>query len=117
MSSTVDSSPLTNGETGAPGPLPPAELLKFGIQIADALDKAHRQSLVHRDLKPANIMLTKGVSKLLDFAGTRLRANVDIYNALNSAAVLNHNFAFDNWLAPTEVLLGRFLKFSVQFDF
>jgi hypothetical protein len=57
------------------------------------------------------------VSKLLSFAGTRLRASVDIYNALNSPAVLNHNFAFDNWLAPTEVLLGRFLKFSAQLDF
>jgi hypothetical protein len=57
------------------------------------------------------------VSKLLRFAGTRLRASVDIYNALNSATVLGHNFAFDNWLAPTEVLLGRFYKFSAQFDF
>jgi hypothetical protein len=57
------------------------------------------------------------VSKLLDVAGTRLRASVDIYNAFNSAAVLSHNFAFDNWLAPTEILLGRFLKFSVQMDF
>jgi hypothetical protein len=57
------------------------------------------------------------VSKLLSFAGTRLRASVDIYNALNSPAVLNHNFAFDNWLSPTEVLLGRFLKFSAQLDF
>jgi hypothetical protein len=57
------------------------------------------------------------VSKLLRFGGTRLRASVDIYNALNSAAVLSHNFAFDNWLAPTEILLGRFFKFSAQFDF
>jgi hypothetical protein len=57
------------------------------------------------------------ISKLLRFAGTRLRANVDMYNALNSAAVLNHNFAYDNWLAPTEILLGRFYKFSVQLDF
>jgi hypothetical protein len=57
------------------------------------------------------------ISKLLSFAGTRFRTNVDIYNALNSAAVLNHNFAYDNWLAPTEVLLGRFFKFSVQLDF
>jgi hypothetical protein len=48
---------------------------------------------------------------------SRFRTNVDIYNALNSAAVLNHNFAYDNWLAPTEVLLGRFFKFSVQIDF
>ncbi len=56
------------------------------------------------------------ISKLLRFAGTRFRTNVAIYNALNSAAMLN-NFAYDNWLAPTEVLLGRFFKFSVQIDF
>lgn len=49
------------------GPLPTTELLNIAIQIADALDKAHRQGLVHRDLKPGNIMLTKDGAKLLDF--------------------------------------------------
>ena len=49
------------------GPLPAQELLRVGIEIADALDKAHRQGLVHRDLKPGNIMLTKAGAKLLDF--------------------------------------------------
>jgi serine/threonine protein kinase len=49
------------------GPLPVAELLKIAMQIADALDKAHRAGIVHRDLKPGNVMLTKGGSKLLDF--------------------------------------------------
>jgi len=49
------------------GPLPADELLRYAIQIADALDKAHRQSLIHRDLKPGNIMLTKAGAKLLDF--------------------------------------------------
>jgi len=49
------------------GPLPFEEALKYAVQIADALDKAHRQNLVHRDLKPGNVMLTKSGAKLLDF--------------------------------------------------
>jgi serine/threonine protein kinase len=49
------------------GPLPLAQVLKYGIAIADALDKAHRQGIVHRDLKPGNIMITKSGAKLLDF--------------------------------------------------
>ena len=39
------------------GALPTEQVLRFGIQIADALDKAHRQGIVHRDLKPGNVML------------------------------------------------------------
>src|SRR5438876_4260975 len=49
------------------GALPLDQALKYGIQIADALDKAHRAGIVHRDLKPGNIMLTKAGAKLLDF--------------------------------------------------
>ncbi len=48
-------------------PLPTEQVLRHGIQIADALDKAHRQGIVHRDLKPGNVMLTKSGVKLLDF--------------------------------------------------
>src|SRR3989454_7349365 len=47
------------------GALPIEQVLKIGIEIADALDKAHRQGIVHRDLKPGNIMLTKSGAKLM----------------------------------------------------
>jgi serine/threonine protein kinase len=49
------------------GPLATAELLHIAIEIAGALDKAHRQGIVHRDLKPSNVMLTKAGAKLMDF--------------------------------------------------
>ena len=49
------------------GPLPVAQVLKYGIDICDGLERAHRSGVVHRDLKPGNIMLTKTGAKLMDF--------------------------------------------------
>src|SRR6202142_1817379 len=57
----------TLGKRLEKGPLAAELVLKYGIQIADALDKAHRSGVVHRDLKPSNIMLTPTGTKLLDF--------------------------------------------------
>jgi len=49
------------------GPLPSEQVLRYGIEICDGLEKAHRSGVVHRDLKPGNIMLTKSGTKLMDF--------------------------------------------------
>ncbi|MDQ2950228.1 MAG: protein kinase [Acidobacteriota bacterium] len=54
------------------GPLPLEQTLRYAIQIAAALDRAHRQGVVHRDLKPANVMLTKDGVKVLDFGLAKL---------------------------------------------
>jgi|SRR5579859_2305961 len=49
------------------GPLPMTAVVKLGIEVADALAKAHRLGVIHRDLKPSNIMLTVNGAKLMDF--------------------------------------------------
>ncbi len=58
----------------AKGALPLDQALRIAVEIADALDKAHRQGIVHRDLKPGNIMLTSAGAKLLDFGLAKLKA-------------------------------------------
>jgi Tol biopolymer transport system component len=61
----LDGEPMT--ERLARGPLPVSDVLRHGIEIADALDKAHRTGIIHRDLKPGNVILTRSGAKLLDF--------------------------------------------------
>jgi eukaryotic-like serine/threonine-protein kinase len=57
----------------AKGPLPLGQVFQYAVEIADALDKAHRKGITHRDLKPGNIMLTKSGTKLLDFGLAKLQ--------------------------------------------
>jgi eukaryotic-like serine/threonine-protein kinase len=56
------------------GALPIDQALRIAVEIAGALDTAHRSGIVHRDLKPGNVMLTKSGVKLLDFGLAKLQA-------------------------------------------
>jgi Tol biopolymer transport system component len=49
------------------GPLATELVLKYGIEICEGLERAHKSGVVHRDLKPGNVMLTKTGAKLMDF--------------------------------------------------
>ena len=67
------------------GPLPLEQTLRYGTEIADALDRAHRQGIVHRDLKPGNVMLTKSGVKLLDFGLAKILDPAGLVEGLTSA--------------------------------
>jgi Serine/threonine protein kinase len=69
----------------AKGPLSLEQTLRFGVEIADALDKAHGQGIVHRDLKPGNVMITASGVKLLDFGLARVFATDTPAENLTSA--------------------------------
>jgi eukaryotic-like serine/threonine-protein kinase len=85
----LDGATLTSRLTK--GPLPLDQALRYAIEIASALDKAHRHGVTHRDLKPGNIMLTKGGAKLLDFGLAKAGAAIDARDELSlvSSGVLN----------------------------
>ena len=70
------------------GALPLDQALTVAIEIADGLDKAHRQGIVHRDLKPGNIMLTKTGTKLLDFGIAARLASAEVETLTRSTATV-----------------------------
>jgi eukaryotic-like serine/threonine-protein kinase len=82
---------LLDGETLSErllrGPLPPHEVLRIGIEIAEALSKAHRLGIIHRDLKPSNIMLTKQGAKLMDFGLAKPTVDAAAMSNSSSAAL------------------------------
>jgi eukaryotic-like serine/threonine-protein kinase len=85
------------------GPLPTEAALRYAIEIADALDRAHRQGVVHRDLKPANVMLTKSGAKLLDFGLAKLKGPEMSAGSMLSALPTGHKP-----LTEAGTLLGTF---------
>ncbi len=93
------------------GALPTPEVLRYATEIADALDKAHRQSMVHRDLKPGNVMLTKSGAKLLDFGLARVMAPATPgggSGGLPGAAMLSHSPTVSTPLTAAGMLVGTF---------
>jgi Tol biopolymer transport system component/predicted Ser/Thr protein kinase len=85
------------------GPLPIEQVLRIGVEIAEALDKAHRQGIVHRDLKPGNIMMTRSGSKLLDFGLVKYRQPEEV--SLTGATLLRSE---KGPLTQEGTLLGTF---------
>jgi Tol biopolymer transport system component len=91
------------------GPLPLEQVLKYGMQIADALDKAHRSGVVHRDLKPGNIMLTSTGAKLLDFGLAKPTAA-----ALTSVATLTAAVTQPSPMTEQGAIVGTFQYMSPE---
>ena len=62
----------------AKGALPFDQTIRIALQVADAVDKAHRAGVVHRDLKPSNVVLTKSGAKLVDFGLAKMRPRAGV---------------------------------------
>ncbi len=91
----------TLAERLARGLLPLEQTLRYGVEIADALDKAHRQGIVHRDLKPGNVMLTKSGVKLLDFGLAKAMASTSKPAALTSFPTAGPNLTQEGTILGT----------------
>jgi Tol biopolymer transport system component len=100
---------LVDGETLAHrienGPLPVADVMRIGAQIADALDRAHKAGVVHRDLKPGNVMLAKSGVKLMDFGLARATG---LAGSGSGASALTHSPTVAQPLTAEGTIVGTF---------
>jgi eukaryotic-like serine/threonine-protein kinase len=90
------------------GPLSTEQLFRYGIEMADALDKAHRQGIVHRDLKPGNVMLTRSGVKLLDFGLAKVRELDEAPGGLSVSLLATRTSADRSPLTAKGTILGTF---------
>ena len=100
---------LVEGETLAErlrrGPIPIADVLRYAIQMAEALAAAHGAGITHRDLKPANVMLTAHGVKLLDFGVAALRPQGDVLGTMGAGPVTAEGTIVGtlNYMAPEQL--------------
>ena len=85
----------------AKGPLPVEDVLRYGVQIASALDAAHRRGLVHRDLKPGNVMITRAGAKLLDFGLARASEGRAVVDGISSLKTMDQPLTEEGTIVGT----------------
>ncbi len=94
------------------GPLPIEQVLKYGIEICDGLERAHKSGVVHRDLKPGNIMLTKTGAKLMDFGLAKAIPGAPA--PASSLTMTISNPSADNPLTARGTIVGTFQYMSPE---
>ncbi len=94
------------------GPLPIEQVLKYGIEICDGLERAHKSGVVHRDLKPGNIMLTKMGAKLMDFGLAKAIPGAPA--PASSLTMTISNPSADNPLTARGTIVGTFQYMSPE---